>query len=105
MQVHALGIGRRRDHRGAHAARGADRAKQVCGVVAVVSYHRRPRADGSLALPFHPASPDGTFGKSRPNVCMCALLSNAGFLLKPDLDRGFGGGAEQGFFQDRTEVS
>jgi putative DNA methylase len=86
MQVHALGVGGGRDHRGADAARGADRAEQVCAVVTVVPYYRWPRANGS------------------PDISMRALLPDASLVLKPDLDRGSSSCAEQGFLQDGTEV-
>src|ERR1700677_4443796 len=105
MQVHALGIGGGRDNRGAYTPLGADRAEQVCGVVTAVADHQRPRADGPLALPFHPAVPDGPFGKSRPHVCMRALLSDPIVVLKPDLDRSSGSGAKQAFFRMELKFS
>ncbi len=42
VQVHRLGIGVRHDHRGADAARRADRAEQVGGGMAVVVHHQWP---------------------------------------------------------------
>jgi hypothetical protein len=39
MQVHRLGVGAGRDHRGADRAIGADGTEQVGGLVAVVAHH------------------------------------------------------------------
>jgi len=36
-------------------------------------------------LPFHPATPAGTFGKSRPAPGQLVLLADAGFVAEPDL--------------------
>jgi hypothetical protein len=49
--------------------------------MAVIAHHQRSLADRTLALPFHPAAPDGTFDKSRPVVGAGALLTDPGFVL------------------------
>src|SRR5205823_13741753 len=67
--VHGFGVDERHDDRGAGAARRTDRAEQISGIMAVVAYHRRARADRG------------------PDVGDRALLADAGFVLEPDLDR------------------
>jgi len=36
-------------------------------------------------LPFHPATPAGTFGKSRPATGDLVLLADSGLVAEPDL--------------------
>jgi hypothetical protein len=51
---------------------------------------RAPWAGANRQVPrlaFHPASPDGTFGKPRPDISVRALLPHSGLILEPDFDR------------------
>lgn len=87
MLAHGFAVDRRHDDRGANAASRAQRAKQVCGVTAIVPYRPRTRAD------------------RRPDIFQSSLLPDPGFILKPDLDRppGGGGAAEQGILYQARE--
>lgn len=84
--IHRLGVGAGHDYRRAGTLGRTDRAEQIDGIVAVVAAHGRPAADRPLALPFHPASPDGTLGKSRPDILDRALLADPGLIprVKPE---------------------
>jgi hypothetical protein len=86
VQVHHLGVCSGCNYRSPDTAARADRPEDIDGITAIVAHHQRPRTDRSLALPFHPASPDGTFGKCRPNIGVGALLADADFVLKPNFD-------------------
>lgn len=86
VQVHAFGVGSRSDHRSTRAARGADRAEQVSGIVTIIAHHQRPRANWA------------------PDIGVRALLSDSGFVLIPYLYGCSGGGAEQGCFQQGAEA-
>jgi hypothetical protein len=54
--------------------------------VTVMSEGDRPLASRPLVLPFHPASPDGTFGKPRPDPTPNGFQTEAVFIEGPDLD-------------------
>ena len=69
VQLHGLGVGIGHGERCADAARRADRAKQIGVLVTLVGRLARPR------------SPPG------PLADDAVLLSDAGFVLKPDFDR------------------
>src|SRR6202020_2480037 len=86
MLVHRLGVGRRHDDGSPDTASGADGAKQIGGVMTIVSHHERARTDW------------------RPDVGMAPLLADTCFVLKPDLDRRAGGAAEQLILQQGAEV-
>ena len=72
----------------AFALLGADGAKDVGRCRAQVRRCTGPGAATALALPFHPASPAGTFGKSRPAPGELVLLANAGFVTEPNFQMG-----------------
>ena len=86
MLTHCFGVDGRHDDRGADGAVRADGAEQVGGVMAVVAHHQRARAD------------------RRPDIGVCSLLPDPGFVLEPDLDRRAGGAAEQRILQQAGEV-
>lgn len=73
MLAHRLAVDRRHDDGRAHPSRGADGAKQVHAVVAIVAHHRRARADRC------------------PDIGVPALLPHPGLVLEPHLDRLAGG--------------
>src|ERR1019366_1731412 len=88
MLGHRLGVDRGHDDRGAHPASGTDRAEQMRGIMAVVAHHQRT---GALL---------------RPDIGMTALLSHAGFVLKPYLDRlaGQNSAAQKGLLHQARKV-
>src|SRR5277367_673591 len=86
MLIHRLCVGRWHDDGSPDATSGADGAKQVGGVMTIVSHHERARADW------------------RPDVGMGPLLADTCFVLKPDLYRRAGGAAEQRILQQSAEV-
>ena len=87
MFAHGFAVGRRHDDRGSDRARRAQRTEQVYGVAAIIAHRQRARANG------------------RPNIFQCSLLSDSGFILKPDFDRPAGrrGAAEQGILYEAGE--
>jgi hypothetical protein len=83
---------------------GADGTEDVGGIMPVIAHHQRSRAHRTLALPFHPAPPNGTFGKSRPHVGVSSLLTHPGLVLEPDFDRCRRSGSDQYFPYQAGEV-
>lgn len=69
VEVHGLAIRVGQDERGADVARGTDRPEQISPIVALIA--RGPRPAAALG----------------PNAGQRALLTDAGFVLPPDLDR------------------
>jgi hypothetical protein len=69
MLVHRRGVHDGHDDCSAHTTRGAHRAEQMGGVMAVIAHHRRPRADLS------------------PDIGMATFLPDPGLILKPYLNR------------------
>jgi hypothetical protein len=66
--VHCLGVGREHKHRGTDRSTRANGTKDVNGIMPGIAHHYRPRADRALVLPFHPASPDGSWLRLEPDL-------------------------------------
>jgi hypothetical protein len=83
---HGLAADKGHDDGRTDRARRADRAEQIGAVVAIVAQRRRARAT------------------LRPNVAQRTLLTNAGLVLEPDLDRLAGGRGRQDSGDALSEV-
>jgi hypothetical protein len=88
MTVHRVGVGLRQHEGGADRPRRTDRTKQISPGEAAVAGRSRPRA------------------AARPQPGQRSLLTDAGFVLKPDLDRfaGVGNSFREGDGDERGKV-